>query len=491
MTDFDIIIAGTGIGGATLAWGLRNSGARILLIERGDFLPQEHQNWSPEAVFGEHRYKPNEYWETGDGYLFTPGVHYGVGRNSKIYGAALPRFRKEDFEELEHEQGLSPAWPITYDELEPYYNRAEKLYRVHGCVDEDPTEPPRSVNYPYQEILHEPQIARLTDSLRKQGLNPSHLPLGIDLGKRCIRCHTCDGFPCKIHAKSDAEACVIRPLMANPNITIWTNSPVSQLTMRNGAVDSLKLDRRDGQVTIRGGTYVLSCGAVNSAALLLRSEGVPNFSGLIGRNYMAHNNSALIAIRPWEFNTTTFQKTLSVNDWYLGDDKWPWPMGNLQMIGKVQAVMLKSARPNLPLSWLKYLSSRSIEWWAMSEDLPDTNNHITISRAGRIRIHWKPNNLATHRRLLKRARIMLRRGGYPFVFSQEMGIEANSHQCGTLKMGTDPSTSVLDPHCRMHGTKNLRIVDASFFPSSGAMNPALTIAAQALRVADHMNKQLP
>ena len=236
---------------------------------------------------------------------------------------------------------------------------------------------------------------------------------------------------------------------------------------------------------------MISCGAVNSAALLLRSEGVPNKSELIGRNYMVHNNSALIAVRPWETNRTTFQKTLSINDWYLGESSWPWPMGNLQMIGKVQGSMLKSARPRLPLSWLSYLANRSIEWWVMSEDLPDPNNRVTLSSSRRIRIHWKPNNLAAHRRLLSKARRMLRRAGYPILFSQEMGIETNSHQCGTLRMGKNPRNSVLDPYCRVHEIKNLRVVDASFFPSSGAMNPALTIAAQALRVADNMTDQLP
>ena len=488
MVDFDIIIVGTGIGGGTLAWGLRESGARILLIERGDFLPQEPENWSPEAVFGEHRYKPDEYWETADGQIFKPGLHYCIGGNSKVYGAALPRFRQEDFRELEHEEGTSPGWPVTYDEMESYYCRAEKLYRVHGNAGDDPTESPRSEDYPYSAVPHEPQIARLATSFQKQGLNPFHLPLGIDLGGQCLRCHTCDGFPCRVHAKSDAEICAVRPAIDYPNVTLWTNSEVHRVGARNGTVDSLEVYQRGELKTIRADTYVLSCGAVNSAALLLRSDGIPNPSGMIGRNYMVHNNSALIAVRPWERNTTTFQKTLSINDWYLGADEWPWPMGNLQMIGKVQASMLKVARPNAPLSVLKYLANRGIEWWVMSEDLPDPENRVSLTSNGRIRIHWKPNNLTTHRQLLKRARRMLQRAGYPIIFSQQMRIETNSHQCGTLKMGNDPATSVLDPYCRMHGLTNLRVVDASFFPSSGAMNPALTIAAQALRVADHMTK---
>jgi len=490
MSTFDIIIVGTGIGGATLAWALRESDAQILLVERGDFLPQEPQNWIPEAVFNHHRYKPKEYWQTADGRNFQPGVHYCVGGNSKVYGAALPRFRKQDFEELEHQSGISPRWPISYDDLEPYYCQAEHLYGVHGCTGEDPTEPKRSSAYPYSEVSHEPQIDRLAASLRKQGLHPFHLQLGIDLGGTCLRCHTCDGFPCKIHAKSDAEVCAIRPAMLRPNITVWTNCRAQKLILRNRAIHALEVESNGESVMVQANTYVLSCGAVNSAVLLLKSTGIPNASGLIGRNYMVHNNSALIAMRPWERNTTTFQKTLSVNDWYFGDDSWPWPMGNLQMIGKVKASMLKSVRPKLPLHLLKYLAERSMEWWVMSEDLPTAHNHVSISSQGRICIHWKPNNTTTHRRLLRVARKMLFRAGYPITFIQQMGIETNSHQCGTLKMGTDPSTSVLDPYCRLHGLNNLRVVDASFFPSSAAMNPALTIAAQALRVADHMKHEL-
>ena len=491
MITADIVIVGTGIGGGTLAWGLRNTGARILLIERGDFLPQEAQNWVPEAVFGDNRYKPDETWESASGRSFKPGVHYCVGGNSKVYGAALPRFREEDFGALEHKGGVSPSWPITYNELEPYYCRAETLYGVRGKIGEDPTDPARTEDYPHKAVPHEPQVASLATSLQKQGLHPFHLPLGIDLGGRCLRCHTCDGFPCRVHAKHDAEVCVVRPAIDHPNITLWTNSIACRIVVRNGSVHSLELERKGEQLTVRAGTYVLSCGAVNSAALLLRSEGIPDKSELIGRNYMAHNNSALIAARPWETNRTTFQKTLSINDWYLGESSWPWPMGNLQMIGKVQGSMLKSARLRLPLSWLSYLANRSIEWWVMSEDLPDPNNRVTLSSSGRIRIHRKPNNLTAHRRLLSRARRMLRLAGYPILFSQEMGIETNSHQCGTLCMGKDPGDSVLDPYCRVHELNNLRVVDASFFPSSGAMNPALTIAAQALRVADNMKAQLP
>ena len=201
---YDFIIIGTGMGGGTLAYALRESGARILLIERGDFLPREPENWQVNAVFDEARYKPAENWiDATTGAAFKPGVHYYVGGNTKVYGAALPRFRRDDFGAIEHEGGTSPAWPITYEDLEPYYNLAEALFFVHGNSGDDPTEPPRSRPYPYPEVAHEPYIEALIGDLRAQGLHPYCLPMAIDLreGGRCIRCKTCDGFPCQVRCQ--------------------------------------------------------------------------------------------------------------------------------------------------------------------------------------------------------------------------------------------------------------------------------------------------
>ena len=486
MTSFDIVIIGSGAGGGTLAWALRNSGARVLLIERGDFLPQEPENWSAEHVFQKSRYKPDELWQSAGGESFKPGVHYFVGGNTKVYGAALPRFRREDFEPLEHQGGTSPGWPITYDELAPYYQQAEELYKVHGNRGEDPTEPEDHAPYPFPAVPHEPQLAQLTDALRLQGLRPFHLPLGIDLEGTCIRCHTCDGFPCKVLAKSDTDVCCVRPAIKSANVTLWTNSLAQRLIARENRISAVEVSREGTPTTVRADTFVVACGAVNSAALLLNSGGLANSSDQVGRNYMMHNNAALVAVRPWQPNSTVFQKTLSVNDWYLKGPGWPWPLGNLQMIGKVQATMLKAARPNLPMALLSPLARRSMEWWVMSEDLPVPDNRVTVDSTGSIRVNWNPTNTATHHLLIARAKQMLHRAGFSRCFVEIMGIATNSHQCGTIRMGDDPATSVLDPWCRSHDIPNLYVVDASFFPSSAAMNPALTIAAQALRVGDHL-----
>jgi choline dehydrogenase-like flavoprotein len=495
--DYDILIIGTGIGGATLAYALRNSGARILLLERGDYLPQEAQNWSPEAVFDQKRYKSREDWFDAAGKPFHPGVHYFVGGNSKVYGAALQRLRREDFEVLEHEGGISPAWPISYEDLEPYYRQAERIYGVHGQSGEDPTEPPRSSPFPFPSVPHEPYIADLAERLRRQGLHPYALPMGVDLrpGGRCIRCKTCDGFPCQVHAKSDADICCVRPALESPTVELWTHTYARRLLTdpAGRSVTAVEVER-DGQIfAVHARTMIVSCGAVNSAALFMRSanerfpSGPGNSSDLVGRNYMVHNSTAVMAVDPIRRNASVFQKTLAVNDFYLKGPEWPYPMGNIQLIGKLQPGMLTAEQPLVPRALLKEIAGRSVDWWVMSEDLPDRENRVMLAADGSIRVCWRPNNMGTHKQLLAAARTMFRRAGYPIVLTQHMGIETNSHQCGTLCFGTDPASSVLDPWCRVHDLENLYVVDASFFPSSAATNPALTIAAQALRVAEHVS----
>ena len=499
---YDFIIVGTGMGGGTLAYALRESGARILLTERGDFLPQEPQNWQVSAVFDEARYKPAENWiDASTGVAFKPGVHYFVGGNTKVYGAALPRFRREDFDAIEHEGGTSLAWPISYEDLEPYYTLAERLFFVHGKSGVDPTEPPRSRPYPFPDVPNEPAIAALSDRLKSQGLHPYPLPMAIDLreGGRCIRCQTCDGFPCRVHAKGDAEICCLRPALEHDQVELWTRSRARRILTDRGGKRATALEiERDGELmTVAGDVIIVACGAVNSSVLLLDSAtdqhpgGLANSSGLLGRNYMMHNNTALTAVAPLKVNPTVFQKTMAVNDYYFGDADFPWPMGNLQLLGKLQAGMLSAAKPYVPKSILAAMARRSVDWWVMSEDLPDPENRVVPSDDGTVRVRWKPNNRVAHQQLIKRAKRMMRTAGYPLVFTETLGIDTNSHQCGTARFGTNPATSVLDPFCKSHDIDNLYVVDASFFPSSTASNPALTICAQALRVADHLLGKAP
>ncbi|MBV8416220.1 MAG: GMC family oxidoreductase [Verrucomicrobia bacterium] len=497
MKAYDLIIIGTGMGGGTLAYALRDSGRKILMLERGDYLPSEPENWDPQAVFARTRYKPKEQWFDDSGRPFSPGVHYFVGGNTKVYGAALPRFRKEDFAALEHVGGVSPAWPWTYEEFEPYYCRAEQMLFVHGEPGIDPTEPPRSAPFPFPAVPHEPYIEDLRTRLERQGLHPFFLPLGIDLRQegKCIRCKTCDGFPCKVNAKADADISCVRPALASENVELITRALVRRLiTDPSGKrVSDVEIERDGESRRISADTFVVACGAVNSAALLLRSasslhpNGLANSSGLVGRHYMVHNNTALMAVDPFRINPTTFQKTMAVNDFYFrGEEGYRFPLGNLQLLGKLQAGMLTANQRWVPKPILREFAGRSVDWWIMSEDLPDPENRIILGPGGRIEVRFRSNNVSAHERLIKAAGRMLRRAGFPIVLTQRMGIETNSHQCGTARFGTDPAKSVLDPFCRSHDVTNLLVVDSAFFPSSAAVNPALTIAAQALRVADHL-----
>jgi choline dehydrogenase-like flavoprotein len=498
----DVVIVGSGMGGGTLAWALRDCGAKVLLLERGGFLPTEPENWSAAAVFGENRYKAKEQWRDARGDWFSPGVHYFVGGNTKVYGAALPRLRQVDFGEIQHAGGISPAWPISYDDLAPYYDRAERLYWVHGEAGADPTDPPRSGPFPLPPMPPDPYMAELAERLREQGLHPAPLPVGLDYrpGGRCVRCGTCDAFPCRVLAKGDADVCAVRPALASPNVELWTDAFVSRIASdpSGSRVTGVTVERGGERHEVGTGIVAVACGAVNSAALLLRSatsrhpHGLANSSGLVGRNYMVHTNSVLVAIDPLRPNPTVFQKTISVNDFYRAgiDPEFPFPMGNLQPVGKLQGAMMRGAAPHAPGWSLRAAARRSVDWWVMSEDLPDPANRVSLDASGDIVIHWRPNNLAAHDRLMDHAKAVLRRADYPVLLNRQMGIATNSHQCGTLRFGHDPRRSVLDTTGRAHDLDNLYVVDASFFPSSAAVNPALTIAAQALRVGDHLQERL-
>ncbi|RST19229.1 GMC family oxidoreductase [Streptomyces sp. WAC05374] len=484
--DADVAVIGSGAGGATLAWALASTGARVLVLERGGFLPREDANWSPDAVFGEGRYHNAGPWHTAEGRAFTPANHYYVGGTTKVYGAALPRLRESDFDATEQLEGASPAWPFRYADLEPYYCEAERLYRVHGQDGADPTAPPRSVPYPHPAVPHEPVIGELAAKLTAQGLHPFPIELGIDLGARgtCVRCGTCDAHPCRVGAKSDAETRALRPALRTGTVRLLTRTRAERLLTDPAGrrVTAVEAERGGRTIRVRAGTVVVSCGAINSAALLLRSggaahpDGLANGSGLVGRNLMVHNNSVLMAVDPRRRNPVTFQKTLAVNDHYH-------PLGNLQLMGKVHGAALAASHPRLPRRLLDAVAARSVDWWVMSEDLPDPDNRVLPGPRGGVVLRRRPTNTRAHRALVRRAAHMMRRAGHPLVFSRRMGVEATGHQCGTTVAGHDETRSVLDPYCRSHQVPNLYVVDGGFFPSSAAVNPTLTIAAQALRTA--------
>ena len=499
MKSYDVVIIGSGVGGGSVALQLAGSNARVLILERGPTLPRESQNWDPEAVFCERRYHTTETWYA-DGRPFQPGMFYFVGGNTKFYGTAMFRFREKDFEAVKHGEGISPAWPISYKELESWYGKAENLFGVRGQAGCDPSEPPRTTPYPHAPVPHEPVIAEIAQRLLQQGLIPFPMPSAVDFGPTgaCQRCANCDAFPCKIGAKGDAETRLIEPACRSSNVELLTGALVERLeTDETGRrIVAAVININGKRERIEADTFVLSAGAINSAALLLRSanaqnpRGLANSSDVVGRHYMTHNTSALMALHPFKVNRTQFPKTLAVHDYYFGESEGDTPLGSLQLLGKIKEPMLRGALGKVPKFFRTALAERSVDWYAQSEDLPHPQSRITIRPDGAINLHWHRSNMQTHRRWVAKCKSILRDTGYPIVLSASFGTDVVSHQCGTVRFGNDPVTSALDINCKAWDHDNLFVMDASFFPSSAAVNPALTVAAQGLRVGEHIRKTL-
>jgi choline dehydrogenase-like flavoprotein len=515
VSDYDVIVIGSGAGGGTLVNRLAPSGKKILLLERGDFLTREPQNWRAEDVFADGRYQSEDTWYDAKDKEFAPQVHYFVGGATKLYGAALYRLRAEDFGEIQHHDGVSPAWPIPYEQMEPYYTQAEQLYQVHGARGEDPTEPPASAPYPFPAVSHEPRIQQLSDDLAAAGCRPFHAPCGVMLNEsnmpysNCVRCNNCDGFPCVVHAKSDAEVIAVRPALEQSNVTLLTNAEAVTLnTDADGAtVTEVAVKRGGERETYSADMIVVSCGAANSAKLLLASandnhpEGLANGSDQVGRNYMFHNSQAVLALSK-EPNPTIFQKTLGLNDFYFATEEFDYPLGNIQMVGKSQAPMFRGEKPGetkLAPEWtLDTVAEHAVDFWLSTEDLPRPENRVTLTDEGSIRLSYSYSNEKPKKELYGKLKSMLGKIGmhdghllpHNAYLKNEIPVAGVAHQAGTCRFGTDPAESVLDVNCRAHELDNLYVVDTSFFPSIGAVNPALTAMANAMRVGDHLLDRL-
>jgi choline dehydrogenase-like flavoprotein len=517
MTDrYDVIIVGTGAGGGTLAHTLAPSGKKILLLERGDFLPRETENWEPGPVFADGRYISPDTWYDQEGNSFQPQVHYFVGGATKMYGAALYRLRPADFGPIKYSDGESPAWPISYDELEPYYTRAEWLYEVRGSHGEDPTEGPVSKQYPWPPVSHEPRVQQISDDLAAAGYHPFHAPCGIMLNEdhrpasACIRCAWCDGYPCLVHAKSDAETIAVRPLLGLPNVTLLTDAEVTSLRTdpSGGSVTEVVVSRAGQRESYASDIVVLAAGAANTAKILLRSvseqhpNGLANGSDQVGRNYMFHNSKAIAALSK-DQNATTYQKTLGINDFYLADEtSGRAPLGNIQMLGKSNAMAMKGEEPKLtklaPRFALEQVAKHSVDFWLTTEDLPRPENRVTLDRDGNVHLAYAFSNAAETKGLYEEFKKVLDTIGIAahhvydknFYMHMAVPIAGVAHQAGTARFGSDPGASVADVNCKAHELDNLYIADSSIFPSIGAVNPALTIMANAIRVGDHLADRL-
>jgi choline dehydrogenase-like flavoprotein len=518
-THYDIIIMGSGAGGATLAYALADSGKKILILERGQPLPVEPQNWDPTAVFVEHRYRTKEKWLDKEDHPFIPNTNYWVGGNTTFYGAALMRMKKRDFEAVDHADGLSPAWPWTYADFAPWYEKAEKLWRVHGERGIDPNDLPDDPPYPYPPLTDDPGVARLKAHFQAKGWHPSPLPLGVNRDEanpttsHCVRCTTCGGYPCLLKAKSDARSICLDPIVDLPNVTLLPGHKVRELVTDGTGkiVTSVVTEGDDGTLqTFTGDLFALAAGAANSAAILLRStsanhpDGLANSSGMVGRNYMFHTTSAVIAVLADHFDST-FPKTFAVNDFYFGepDGSYKYPMGQIQLLeymsgqtleGQIGDIIPPSLIPNFITD---NIAKHIVAFLTMSEDLPHPENRVTVTDTGQIKLTYTPNNLASHLRLTRKLEDGLR--GFSvrqhtlfephFAIDQLLPLYGTAHQCGTLRFGRDASQSVLDENCKAHDLDNLYAVDTSFFVSSSAVNPTLTTVANALRVGAHLKER--
>lgn len=514
---YDLIIIGTGAGGGTLLNRLAPSGKKILVLERGPWLPREKDNWSYKGSFN---YYSKEAMFDRDGNAIYPGMCYHVGGNTKVYGAALFRLREKDFESYRHKDGLSPEWPLKYRDFEPYYTEAEELYQVHGKAGEDPTEPWRSKDYPHPAMSHEPRIQEVFDTLRGKGIKAYPAPMGIRINEAekyrsaCIRCDTCDGYPCLLHAKSDSEISAIRPVMDRSNVTIATGCKVLRLhTSASGReINAVEAEIDGARVGFSADIVVVACGSVNSAALLLRSandrhpRGIANSSDQVGRNLMKHVLGSLVGVSSIKPNPSRFQKTMAVNDFYWGEPGYEFPMGNVQLMGKTTLESLLGHEARYAPLTIQEVAANSIDWWLTTEDLPDPNNRVKVAGEGgeKIVIDYTENNAEPFDRLVARWTEILKSIGcgchilpqasyfsmHSGYWSTKMPMHSIGHQVGTCKFGEDSKSSALDLNCKAHDLDNLYVVDGSFFISSGAVNPTLTIVANALRVGDHLLQRL-
>jgi choline dehydrogenase-like flavoprotein len=505
---YDIIIIGTGSGGSTMAYKLAPSGKRILILERGGFIPKEKQNWDAHEVVTVGRYRPDEEWLDQYDKPFKPFIHYNVGGNSKMYGAALFRFRESDFEQVQHYGGTSPEWPIKYDAFEPYYTIAEKLYSTHGKRGVDPTEPWATSDYPLPPLSYEPLIKDLNKNLEQLGLQPFPLPMGIRLPQDFtqtespVNLENFDGFPDPTDSKADGHTMALRPALKNKNVTLITHANVEKLdTDASGKrVSKVHAIIHDEKIIFEADIVIVACGAVNSAALMLRSanekhpNGLANSSGQVGRNLMLHHNGCLVAFLKDKINDCVFQKSLGIADFYNGADNADFPLGEIQLMGRNdEDTIMWLAEKIYPGNSYDELKQMTLDFWLTAEDLPSPENRVELTKHGQIKVHYTRTNYTAYERLKEKLKEVLAKVGKlddRFADIQwagyDLDISGMSHQNGTLRFGTNPATSVLDLHCKTHDVQNLYVVDASFFVSCGAFNPSLTIAANALRVGDHI-----
>jgi choline dehydrogenase-like flavoprotein len=506
-SSHDAIVIGSGFGGALAAHALIDGGRRVLLLERGDWVTRGPENWHADASMEltGHYSEETPYHVLAGGYGRTMGQTFCVGGPSVFYGGVSFRFREADFLPLPEVVGGSGAsWPIDYDDLEPYYARAEALLGVAGDDGEDPTRPRRAGAFPQPPAPLAPVSQRIADAARALGLHPFPLPLAINYesGARaaCQACRTCDTFACAVAAKNDLATAILPQLLAR-GLELRTSTVVTRLVAQRGRIVRVEcFDKTRGEpIVLAAETYVLATGALASPHLLLASD-LPRLNPgghTVGRYLMRHCNAMVFGLYPRVPDPDlVFHKQLAIHDYYFGDPtrrRSPAKLGGIQQVMTPPAELVKAHLPWGLRTLLAPLCAHMTGLLVMAEDQPAYANTV------RVDTRWRdafglPRLLVTHRysrrdrqacrMLVRRAKRILRKTGAWLCHTHR--IKTFSHAVGTVRMGKEPATSALDEHCRFRGVANLFVVDGSFMPTSAGLNPSLTIAANALRVGDYL-----
>ena len=489
--SYDVLIVGSGFGGAAAAMRLAQAGMKVLIVERGDRPKRDDDDWDARQILITQRYRSRsplsvrQYGRSRYSPLQSSAV---LGGNSVFYGGASLRLREADF----------AAWPISYEELEPYYCTAEEQLGVHGA-EGGRSEPPRSRPYPHEPVDLATPAQRILNAGEKLGLKPFRIPLAINFRDEakplCIRCTTCDGFPCKIEAKNDVNGTLLRAAQSS-GAEVVTGLIADRFLEEAGRISALEcVEATSGQRRqLRGDRYILAAGAIGSAATLLRS-GLDRFSDLLGRGLMRHCNAVVTGIFPFQTNRAReFHKQICFDDFYEQERTLSGrATGIIQDIYTPAAEVIRHFAPfgarHVAGAATKYMQNLL----CIAEDEPTAANRVHLSPnetdpyglpTVRVDHTYSEGDLRRRDHLVAGARRILKAAGALVTRVHE--IDTFSHAIGGAPFGSDPEASVLDGDCRLRGVNNLWVTDGSFMPTAGAVNPSLTITANALRVADRV-----
>lgn len=473
-SSYDAVVIGSGLGGSTMALRLAQAGRRVLVVERGDW----------------YRFKRDA---TTNGYLYDilgPNDDISVvGGRTKFYGAALYRNRESDFRDVQFETGVSPAWPFGYDTLEPYYTEAEKLFRVHGSSNDDPSEPRRAAPFPYPPLPHDPAVAKVTEKLKAKGFPVAPIPRGLDQGpgRPCIMCADCDVHACRFDAKMDAETAALGPALATGLVDLMTVTECARvlLTPDGKRAEGVVLTREGQQHRVLAETVIVAAGTPHSAALLRRSrtdqhrEGIGNNTGQLGKRVGAHSTGTMFPLISFARLGARHTKTFGLNLWYDGADDWQYPLGTAQIAGQIPLWRMagKLKRPIV-----KEIAEHSLTVIHMTEALPDEHTGWSFD-GDRIGSFTPPRHQPkTYQKMRDLTANAFEKAGYPVIRAPRP--VAFWHETGSAVMGVDEKASVVDPQGAVHGVAGLYLADASVLPTAGALNTGLTIIAVAMRTGD-------